>query len=168
MSSEPLVSAAELKTYIQRPVRDETAELAIRAGSAAVRAYCGWDLDRETATFVVSGNNTRVLSLPTLHLLSVDRLLIDGIEQTEFRWAQRGQLYRRDPWPDFRTITVECVHGYDPVPDVIKVVALAFAARQVANPERLRTAAVGSISRTFDLTVLDEALLHPYRLFPNS
>lgn len=164
----PLVSAGELQTYIQRPIDAQAALLAVEAASSVVREHCGWGLSREQAVFYVNGNNSRVLSLPTLNLLAVDRVWVDGIETSNYRWAQRGQLYRLLPWPDYRKIQVECVHGYDPVPAAIKVVALAFAARQVGNPERFRTAAVGSVSRTFDLDRLDTELLFPYRLYPSS
>jgi hypothetical protein len=165
---EPLVTADDLRTYMQRPVRDDVADLAVLAASATVRTHCAWNLSREATTFTLNGNNTRILNLPTLNLISVDSVVIDTVPATGWTSSLRGQLYRAVPWPDFRRIDVACVHGYEPIPDVVKVVSLAIAARQVDNPMRFKTAAVGSVNRTFDITGLDQLLLHPFTLFPTA
>jgi hypothetical protein len=162
----PLVTVDELRDYMQRPVADAAGALAIAGASGIVRAHCGWYISRQDdVIWRLSGTNTRVLNLPTLYLAGVTSVTLDGIPLTDFRWAQRGQLYRSDIWPDFRQIEVTATHGYTDIPDVVRVVTLAYAARQIANPERLKSASVGSVNRAFDLTDLDQALLHPYRIF---
>jgi hypothetical protein len=167
-----LVTVGDLQTHLQREVDQASAELAVAGASGAVRSYCRWDISREDATFVVAGSGTRVLNLPTLHLVDVLAVrLDDGTElvrgggDEDYLWAKRGQLYCSAGWPGpFRHVEVDCVHGYDPVPDVVRLVTLTVAAREYTNPMHLRDASVGSVTRRFDMTALDMALLDTYRL----
>lgn len=170
---DALITVAELTTHLQRPVEPAAGALAVAGASGAVRSRCGWNISRETATFELDGSGTTVLNLPTLFLsavISVDVAgelvspAVSGDLHVGYRSTVRGQLYRYGGWPSFSRITVTCEHGYDPVPDVVRLVALTLASRTLSNPERLKTAAVGSISRTFDLSELDVRLLDPYRL----
>lgn len=169
---EPLVTVADLSTHLQREVDEGPAALAVAGASGAVRSHCRWDISREDAAFTVAGSGTRVLNLPTLHLVDVLAVrLDDGTELVrgggngEYLWVKRGQMYRSAAWPGpFRHVEVQCVHGYDPVPDVVRLVTLTIAAREYTNPMRLRDASVGSVTRRFDMTALDMALLDTYRL----
>jgi len=170
----PLITVEDLRTHMQRPIDQAAGELAVAGASGAVRSYCGWGIAAENAVFDVDGTGTTVLNLPTMHLTAVTSVIMDGAAvalgaasssvYSAYYWTVRGQLYRTAGWPSFARITVACAHGFDPVPDVVRLVALTLASREVSNPERLRTAAVGSVSRTFDLAELDTRLLDPYRL----
>jgi hypothetical protein len=166
----PLASADELSTHLQTPVPGAVADLALAGASGAVRAYCGWDLSRETRTFVLVGDGTVLLTLPTMELLAVSAVRVDGVPldlavsvPTVLRL---GQLILAEGWPAGSVIEVDADHGYDTVPDVVRLVTLTIAARIVNNPDNYKTANVGTVTRTYDpgLTALDGRLLAPYRL----
>lgn len=165
---DPLITVGELADYLQRPVDPARGPLVVAGASAAVRAHCRWDLSYDpAATFTVDGNETRVLNLPTLNLIAVDEVRVNGVAllDSEFRWARRGQLFRDAGWSRWQQIDVDCEHGYAPAPDVVRIVALGLAARYLSNPESLKIATVGSVQRTYnDLTSLDLSLLDAYRL----
>lgn len=167
---DPLVTADDLATHLQRPVEPKPAALAVAGASGVVRAHCGWSISFEQAvTLHAAGSGTKVVGLPTLHLVAVDEVRVDGVvlAPQDFVWARRGQLYREASWPGpFGVVEVDCDHGYVLIPDVVRLVTLSVAAREYTNPVRLRTAAVGSVSRTYELTGLDTALLDPFRIFP--
>ena len=164
----PLITVGDLEAYLQRSVPAPAANLAVAGASGAVRAHCGWGIAQEVGVrLTVTGQGSRVLGLPTLHLTAVDEVRIDGevVDADTYKWARRGQLYRDEPWPQWATVEADVDHGYDPIPDVVKIVALAMAARYVTNPELAKVAAVGSLSRTyFDTTPLDARLLSEYTL----
>lgn len=163
-----LASAAELNTLLQTTVPDDQATLALATASGTVRGYCGWNLLRETATFTSEGDGTVLLSLPTLRLLSITNLLIDGTvtATSTMLVLPRGQIVWADGWPAGARIDITIDHGYDEAPDVVKLVTLTVAARIVNNPEHLRGMQVGQVQRSYDpkLLNLDMRLLDPYRL----
>lgn len=164
-----LVEAADLDIHLQRTIEPDAAALALAGASGLVRAYCGWNLSRETTTFTTTGNDTVILSLPTLHLLSISEIRIGGLALAP--GAQpipmiRGQIVWASTWPSGQQIEVDAEHGYDELPDVVRLVVLTIAARILSNPEDAKVATVGSVSRTYDttLTSLDMRLLDAYRL----
>lgn len=164
---DPLVTAGELQTYLQRPVDPIVGDLAVAGASGAVRAYCGWDISLTADTITVDGSATGMLNLPTLLLLDVTEIRLDGVvvDPTSYQWTRRGQVFSTTVWPAFSRIDVDCTSGYDPVPDVVRIVALSKAALYYVNPDNVKVAQAGSVSRTFfDLTALDMSLLDGFRL----
>lgn len=182
---EPLVSVAELEKYIQRSVDPETGALAVAGASGIIRDFCRWPISIERVTFTVDGSGTVVCSLPTLRLVGVDEVRIDGVvvefadyvaltsvPLTSYTWSENGQLYRPVGWPArARCIQADVVHGYDSTPDTIRAVGLKLAARSVENPVGLVLKTVGQVTRTFDsrtgsedLSQLQMAQLAGYRL----
>lgn len=178
-----LATVGELETHLRKTFDDQVqADLALVLASGAVRAYCGWELARETATFQVDGTGGTVLTLPTLELIDVTEIRINdeqqdlGLPVTDYdriTWWRKGQLYRHAGWPASSVIEVDCLHGYDPVPDLIKLVTLDLASRTIANPEGLVAATVGQVSKTWaqpssgsqTMSALHERLLDRYTLF---
>lgn len=168
---DPLITAGDLRDYLQRPVDDAAALLAVAGASGAVRSYCRWVLTEELeATLHAAGTGSRVLGLPTLMLTAVTAVRVDGelLDEEDYQWAQRGQLYRPAPacWPLWSRIEVDCDHGYPAAPDAVQIVALGVAARYLSNPESLRDATTATVTRTYTLgfTELEAALLAEYRL----
>lgn len=172
---DALATAGELETHLQRAVDTTQAELALQLASGAVRAFCGWDLAEQTGTLTAAGSGTIVLTLPTMHLTQVIEVRIGGVAMVDIgplylAATKRGQIIRYAGWPDMVDIEVDCVHGYDPIPDVIKLVTLEQAARAMNNPQGLLQATVGSVSRTWAgpnqqrLSPLDERLLERYQI----
>jgi len=166
----PLATAAELNTYLQRTVPGPLAELLLASASGAVRAYCRWDISRATETLHAVGDGGVIVTLPTLHLVDVDEIRIDTVAQNlvdpRVVWSRTGQLYTSTYWPTFAKIEVDCTHGFDPVPDLVRLVTLTMAARALNNPEGLKAATTGAVTRQWDtsMTDLHMRLLDQYRL----
>lgn len=168
MATAPLVTAEELASYLQHDLDRATAELAIGGASDTVRGYCGWDIAYEAGvTLTVDGNGARVLTLPTMLLLAVAEVRVDGtaLDPGEYRWTPAGLLWRAAGWPlAFQIVEVDCDHGYQPVPDAAKVVTLALAARSYVNPERASARGVGAVSTSYDFREVSLSPLDQYRL----
>jgi hypothetical protein len=166
----PLADAADLDLHLQRTIDPDVAALALAGASGLVRSYCGWGLSRETTTFTVTGDDTVILSLPTLYLRSVSAIRIGGLALDpggpQPVPLQRGQVIWAATWPSTTQVEVDADHGYDDTPDLVRLVVLTLAARIIANPEDAKTASVGTVSRSFDttLTALDTRLLDIYRI----
>ncbi|MET0415338.1 MAG: hypothetical protein ABW022_04895 [Actinoplanes sp.] len=153
---DTLATVGELELHLQREFADQAAaELALALSSGAVRAYCGWNISQEETTFEVDGDGSRLLSLPTLLLLDlvelwVDDELVDPLDtQLWPQWSKKGQLYRRCGWKDHSVIHARVLHGHNPVPDLVKLVALDLASKNTQNPEGLVSATVGQVSKTW-------------------
>jgi len=173
-----LATVGELETHLGRDLDAEQAELFLDLASGAVRAYCGWALAREDTVMQLDGDGSCVLSLPTLLLVELTALVVDGQDVDPAGadwpvWSAKGQLYRRGGWRRHAVIDAAVTHGYAPVPDLLKLVALDLAARQVHNPTGLASVTVGQVSRTWArtgtgdpmaLSGLHERLLDRYRL----
>lgn len=177
---DPLANVGELETHLQRDLDDQAgANFALSLASGAVRAYCGWDLAREETTFHVDGSGTQVLTLPTLHLLDVTEIRASGnvldVTGTDdlIKWSRKGQIYRAGGWHWSANLEVDVIHGYDPIPDLLKLVTLDLAAKNLNNPEGLISATVGQVSKTWatsggnaggSMSTLHERLLDRYSL----
>jgi hypothetical protein len=176
----PLADVSELETHLGRTLDPDQAEQALVLASGAVRAYCGWDLARESTTMYTEGPfpSSSLITLPTLELLDVveirggDGTVIDPADYP-YSFARKGQVWGY--WVPRQQYELDVLHGYDPVPDVLKLVTLDLSARSLANPEQLISATVGQVSRTWgggttgtggtSMTALHENLLDRYRLF---
>lgn len=162
-----LATELELETHLQRAIPADLAALALAGASGIARGYCGWEISRETTTFIVDTDRpTYFLTLPTLHLVSVAEVRINGVidDRPLTQVTMRGQL--AGPWPAYAKVEVDATHGYTPTPDVVRLVVLTVAARIVNNPDDVKQASVSSVSRTYDtsLSALELRLLDPYRL----
>lgn len=146
-----LATVAELESHLQRDVADPvSAELALAGASGSVRAYCGWNLSQESTTFHLRGNDSQILTLPTLRLTSVSAVRVDTVATVAFNWDRAGQLDRHwQPWSRREVVEVDATHGYAPLPDVLRLVTLDLATRALSNPEALISATVGPVSRTY-------------------
>lgn len=160
--------ADELTAHLQHAVPPDVSASALAGASGVIRSYCKWGLSREDTTLLAEGAGGVLLDLPTLHLVTVTAIRINGIaaDVDGVIVTRRGQLVRATYWPVDAQVEVDCTHGYDPIPDVVKLLTLTLAARIISNPEGAKSASVGSVSRSFDasLSHLDMRLLDPYRL----
>lgn len=178
LAPELLASVDELTAFRQgeEAASVEQATLALAAATGAVRRYCGWRLDAASESFVVDGVQGAELLLPTLYLTAVTAVTVDGValvDGTDFEWSRSGILSSSTTtmWAaPRRGVTVEAQHGYDPVPDDVKGVVLAAAARAVTAPNGELRESVGEWSAALaaagvQLTDGERLLLNPYRLF---
>lgn len=153
----------------------DKAAVAVAIASGIVRAYCGWRIDFARESFTVDGNPTRLLVVPTLRLTDVSAVTVDGValvDGTDFTWSGSGLLWTTSAWTGpARSVVVDVEHGYDPVPDEVRGVVLAVAARSLVSPSgetRLSTGpfsvAYGATGAAFSLLDSEKDALNPYRL----
>ncbi len=172
---DALASVAELEKHLQRKFDDpDPAEQALQLASGAVRTHCGWNLTREDITFHAEGDGGANLNLPTGHLAEITEIRINGVvlDPQLYYWSRKGQVWHAPGWPRYRSIEVDATHGFETAPDVITLVTLDIAAKQLLNPTGLASVTVGPVSRTWAtagqntgmLTKLHEALLERYSI----
>lgn len=121
---EPLISL-ERFTYLMAGNGLEEWRLGVASG--AVRSYCGWHVAPVVDEKVIlDGRGGTVLDLPTLRLVSLDEVRVEGEVVPNVEWSQDGML--RGEWPDrWRSIEVDMHHGYEVPADLLGVVVDAAA-----------------------------------------
>lgn len=173
---DPLATAADLNLHLQRTVPDDLAALLLAGASGAVRAYCRWNISRTTETFDVIGDGRAFITLPTLRLRDVTEIRVDGIPVDLATaspapiWSAQGQIYWGALWARNAKLQIDVDHGYDAaeMPDLIRLVVLTLAGRQLNNPDGVKRATTGQVTREYfagaDLTELHMRLLDQYRI----
>jgi hypothetical protein len=149
---DPLATVSELEIYLGRTLDDQVqAEAALTLASGAVRAYCGWDLSFQAETMHFEGAKNSLITLPTLELLNIIETRADGIilDPAEYpiNYSRKGQVW--GCWGYRTQYEFDVEHGYDPVPDVLKLVTMDLTQRQLSNPEGLQSATVGQVTKTW-------------------
>ena len=157
-----------------------TATLA--AVSAAVRGYCGWHIAPVVRCQSRVTGEGRMLRLPTLALLSVDAIEIDGdaVDIDGVEHLDSGLVrVSCGRWPHaWGGVVVDYTSGLDVAlaPDLAAVVA-QVASNAMAGAPGVASERAGEVSITYNLTAYgvaggvtlldrDKALLAPYRLPP--
>jgi hypothetical protein len=174
---EPLVTAEELAGYLRRDLDRYSADLAVTGASGIVRSYCGWNLSRAVETLTVTANGSISVNLPTLRLNDVTEVRADGavLDPAEYGWGSNGVLAARYRWPlGMQYLAVDVDHGYDPVPDEVRLSCLSMASRLYSNPEGLSSKSSGDDSRVLGDAISDARpsaweglelrILHRYRI----
>lgn len=165
-----LVSTSDFASYLQRDLDRYSAELALAGASGLVRIYCGWPISQVLGdVMTVDSHGGTALMLPTLRLTAVASVgLVDGstVDAGAYTWGANGVLYRADGWPTgARAVTATVDHGYDPIPDEVRIVVCAVAARLYSNPEGLTSKTSGDGGKTFGtLSELEVRLIAGHRL----
>ena len=190
----PFAIEAELEAYTGTSIASDRAAILLSVASAAIRAYTGQTLSSATSTAItIPGNYTpqldlpeRPASAPTLVKLGDTTLTEDVDYVFDGRWslfrgtAAVGMFVANLPesfltgsadWGGPQTqITVTYAHGFATIPDDIKGVCLALAARSLTSPDGVNSESVGSYSVSYSrsggaVSLLDEekALLNRYR-----
>lgn len=179
---DPLATVDELEKHLGHTLDDqEAAEQALTLASGAVRAYCKWEISRNPAADMeVYGDGSHMITLPTLCLLDVMSIAVDGVDigpltrSVDLMWSRKGQIHRTEGWHEEAVVNLVVDHGFEPVPDAVKLVTLDAACRQLTNPENLVSATTGAVSRTWSststtettaLSALHQVLLDNYRIF---
>lgn len=168
-----LVTATELDAYLSGD-----SDTALGLAEAAVRAYCGWHVAPvKSETVTAWGAGDGVILVPSLHVVSVESVTVDGEPVTDFTWREHGTMHGRC-WRG--RVEVSLIHGFDqgsPAYQVVRGLILAIAARAKASPNGVMRAQVGQISETYSQTATNQAggvallsterdVLAPYKLPP--
>lgn len=130
-----LATTADWPHYTDVPAPSNAQEL-LDAAAGLVVDEVGWSIERQVLTDEeFDGDGSRLLKLPTLHLVSVEEVRVDDEAVTDYRTSRKGMLSRLRGWPrGFGRIHVSFTHGYETVPDHIVALVVAIAARPVSVP----------------------------------
>lgn len=155
---------AELASHLQvADVDNGTADLALAAASAEIRAECGWSITQETVTAEAHPGGGPVIFLPTLWLTAVSAVVENGVTLTaaDFTFTRSGALWRARSsvrggrWYDTGVpVLVTYTHGLPagsthPWLALAKAECLRRAGLVYLNPQRLRSETVGGVSQTW-------------------
>lgn len=154
----------------------DAADACIAAARSFVEQYCGWHIApvRED-TVLLDGNGLKILQLPSLHVLSVATVEVDGelLPENQYTWSVKGLLrLRHGVWPhEFRSVEVRFTHGFEDCPAIDSVVA-TLAERALMTPAGISAMTVGGRSESYGrgagagiaATGQEYSILDPYRL----
>ena len=153
---DPLASVDQLQGAMGRTLNRDVALYALNRASSAVRGACGWVISREVVTGEVhnSSRYRRKLFLPTLHLVSIESVVEDGVTltaDTDYAFDRVGILYKVGGWwtTNIDGLVVSYTHGYQPEEmqmDIARTVTISAAMRLMGNPLGHQSEATGSES----------------------
>ena len=119
----------------------DPAELA--KAEAAVRAYCGWHVAPVvTETLVLDGNGATRIVLPSLRVVSVDAVVVDGVTVTDPEWFASGILCGRFSERP-RSVEVTLAHGYESLPVELESVLLDMASGDTSGEAPIASKKLG-------------------------
>lgn len=188
-------SEAELEAYTGVSVATDRARLLLDLATGAIQAHTHQTLGRvlnDAVTLPGNWGNALVLperpaSAPTLVKIGDTTLTVDTDYVFDGRWtlyrgtkvngvlSVNGPDYLIDGWGDWggpgAVVSVTYSHGFAAIPNDIKGVCLALAARSLQSPDGVNSETVGSYSVSYSRTggavsLLDEErkLLDRYRV----
>lgn len=122
-------------------------EYFICAALGGVQEYCGWHIAPSmVVTDVTCRWENGTIMLPSLHVTSVQSVVVDGreLDEDEYEWDAAGFITRcRPSWPRSRQVLVSFTHGYDELPHDVMAVVLEVAAKARSLPALPATEVAG-------------------------
>lgn len=119
------------KYHVNFEGRQSEAEALLESVSAAVTAAAGTPIIKGTYTVHLTGETSRKQDLPCKPVHSVQKVLINGEEITDYKLLGNA-LYREEQWSGTgipNTVTVTFTAGLERVPeDIIRLVCILVAA----------------------------------------
>lgn len=153
-----------MEQYPDIPVDEVTSD---QIADAIIRNYCGWHIAPVVEeTLILDGSGSRRLALPSLRVVGVSSLSVNGAAVTDYSWSQDGWLTL--PHGSFfpaedRAVVVTLEHGYSYAPELLQV-RRGITARTAMSPAgNVVSQRAGSQSVTFGSVggeVLGAALLN--------
>jgi hypothetical protein len=178
--ADVLLKPEEIAKVTNRDLPSEVAEAISINASGAVRDYCGWRIAKTLQeTFTLTARGSRLLFLPSLHVVSVDSVTEDGeeIDSSLYEWDDNGVLERiSGRWArGRRAITVTITHGHAKCPGTIARVIAASVQRgafvpaggitgETAIGQTIQYSRVGGMAATDAFTPDELARLDQFRI----
>ena len=178
-------TVADLATYMQQDFSaadSATAAQALDLTTAAIKGYTGQAIEAVTGDIArLPGAAGRRLWLPELPVTAVGPVTVIAafgtaatVAASDYTWRRSGLVLARHAglWggPDAEVV-ITYAHGTSPVPDDVRAVCLAAAARMMSNPAAQRSLSIGSYTEGFAqadggglLSADERAQLDYYRL----
>lgn len=150
----PFVTAAEIAQASRGRFQPHDPELEKKAieTSSVIRAYCGWHVApviEKTYQLTYAGGG--VLVLPTLKLVDVLSMEVDGVKVDGPEWDSSGEIRLPGRAPSkWRGVTVRIRHGFDMVEAAsLRAVATQMALIALSSPTGATSERAGQVSITY-------------------
>ena len=184
----------ELEAYTGATIATDRATILLDMATGAIQAYTNQTLSLVSShTITLPGNFGHLLTLPERPVTAVTSVTLGDtalVVDVDYVWDGKDGLYRGtkvdgilsvngpdyliDGWGDWggpgAVVSVVYVHGFSTIPNDIKGVCLALAARSLSSPDGVNSESVGSYSVSYSRTggavsllAEEKALLDRYR-----
>lgn len=171
-----LITSTDLVTYLQLAESSASVDQAAELGAGVVTGHTGQGF--ESASYahllpVAVGDHT--IQLPQRPVTAVASVTLPDtglLDPGDWEWSGVSSVIQLGLYEP--TATVEYTAGYAEVPDAVKAVALAVAARIYQNPADARTEQIDDYSVTYaagsggGLNAVELRILSRYRLAAGS
>lgn len=163
----------------QLKASDPRLQAACEAASAAVRRYCRWHVAPLIEdTILIDGNGGKVLQVPSMRVVDVLSVKIEGVEvpSSHYAWSEAGLIElhgKLGQWKHFprryRSVEVTLQHGFDVAPD-LSALASQIARFALASPMGRTREQAGQVAVSWGtaqgMNFSESALemMKPYRL----
>lgn len=159
--SHPLVTAEDLATYLNQPVNTAQAQLVLDLAADAVRQAAGQKIDFARSTTELPVRSGFVMFPQRPVVVDADNpILVEGYAPGSWRIIpERNGLYlfelpainRSERYNAPTVVSVTYSHGFreGEVPDTLRQIILAAAARHIGNPEGFAQYTVGGMQVTW-------------------
>lgn len=157
--ADVLLKSTEIANVTNRELPTKVAEAISVLASGAVREYCGWRVAKTLQeTITVTSRGSRLIFLPSLHVVSVDEVTENGdvVDPSGYEWDENGVLERvSGRWArGRRAITVKLTHGHAKCPATIARIIAAAVQRGAFVPAGGITAET-AIGQSFQYSRVD-------------
>jgi len=184
----------ELEAYTGATIATDRATILLDMATGAIQAYTNQTLTFEAGdSITLPGNFGHVLTLPERPVTAVTSVTLGDtllVADTDYVWDGKADLLRGtkvdgvltvngpdwlvNDWGDWggpgAVVTIIYSHGFATIPNDIKGVCLALAARSLSSPDGVNSESVGSYSVSYSRTggavsllTEEKALLDRYR-----
>jgi hypothetical protein len=150
--ADKFASESDLATYLQTDIDTASATLALELAAGAVKETCGWNVLQETVTGQLLTPSGSMVTIPTRYLtaLTLTDAGVPLMQGNTMLWSANGLILRKAyngmiDYPFFTPVVATYTHGYPAavLPQIIRGVSLAVAARVYDNPQGNRSQSVG-------------------------
>lgn len=138
---------------------------AVKAAAGRVRAECHWHIAPEvTQTFVCETPRDGIVDLPTLHLVSVESVTVDG-QPVAYDWHVSGRvvLSGRPAGAGLRSLVIVARHGFAECPQSLRGVVAQLAASGLGAGQ-VRSEVTGPFTDSYFESDDKDGVLSAYRL----
>ncbi|MEX1078885.1 MAG: hypothetical protein WED09_07240 [Homoserinimonas sp.] len=154
MALEAFATAAQMASRSQGAIPAGTPFLddELKAATQLIRNYCGWRIADQAAEDIwLDRLSGPALFLPSLHVVSVDALVVDGVtaDTSDLKWLSDGRLSAPYWVPVGQSAKVTITHGLTAAPPEIVSLTLQVAARALGSPLGIVREQAGAVSVTY-------------------
>lgn len=147
----PLASPEDLAVKTGVAADDPALMLAMKRASDRFRGEVRHAVTEVTGdTVILDGTGSTSLFLPSVPVIAVRTVTVDGAEVTDYQVSTSGMLRRKTGWPDgLGNVTVTYDHGYVEIPGDIQDAVLEQAELMLTVTPGVTQASVGGKSVSY-------------------